>query len=204
MTIHRVVVATHNPAKLDRFRSLLRRLGYDASGLKELGVVEKVKEKGATAEENAVLKAQFYAQRMQQLVLSEDEALYIDGVAEAEQPGVYVRRINGREVTDDELLAHWEGVVGRLAEEKRVGKWHIAYCLAQPGRSTVALALDHPIRFFSPPSRVRIPGWPLSSLQGPRRFGKPDCELTAEERRIKDREADDHIAAVLRKLLADI
>jgi len=44
--------------------------------------------------------------------------------------------------------------------------------------------------FFSPSSEVKLPHWPMSSLQGPVMFGKPDSELTEEERKQKDQRAD--------------
>ena len=62
------------------------------------------------------------------------------------------------------------------------------------------MALDHPIVFFSPSSRIRLSGWPMSSLQGPIAFGKPDSELTGEERRQKDERADREIVRILKDL----
>ncbi|MFH0828867.1 MAG: non-canonical purine NTP pyrophosphatase [Candidatus Kerfeldbacteria bacterium] len=197
-----IVIATQNPAKKARYGRILKTLAKNVVNLKDLGVAEKPTESGETAEQNAEIKARFYADRVKFPVLAEDEALFLDYLSVNEQPGVHVRRVNGREeVNDDELLAHWEGIVSKLPEGKRTGKWHIAYCLAVQGKPVATVALDHPILFFSPPSKVRIPGWPMSSLEGPVRFGKPHTELTEEEHRMNDATADEAIRGKLGELM---
>lgn len=200
--IDTIVIATQNPAKKARYGRILATLTRNVVNLKDLGSTEKPAESGETAEQNAEIKARFYTERTNLPVLSEDEALYLDHLPEEQQPGVHVRRINGREeVNDDELLAHWERIVAALPEEKRTGRWHIAYSFAVPGKPVATVALDHPIRFFSPPSKVRIPGWPMSSLEGPVGFGKPHSEMVEEENKKHNENADRNITALLAKLL---
>jgi len=185
------VIASRNEAKIKRFGRLLSDLAIAVVGLDNLGVTGKPEETGQTAEENAEIKARFYADKTSLGVLSEDESLFADFLPPDKQPGVHVRRIGGRrEVSDKELLDYWEQLVAQAPEEKRTGHWHIAYCLATPEGEVHTVSLDHQIKFFSPSSGVRLPGWPMSSLQGPVDFDKPDSELTPEERKQKDQLAD--------------
>lgn len=200
--IEKIVVANGNPAKIERYGRLLSEYIKEVVGLKDVGVTEKPEEHGETAEENAEIKARFYTSKTGLLVFSEDEALYVDFLSENEQPGVRVRRVNGSDEVDDEkLLSHWEGIVAQVPENKRTGRWHIAYCVATPDGNVKTVAVDHPIIFFSPSSQVKLLGWPMSSLEGPVAFNKPHSELTPEERKINDEKADKAIKERLDELL---
>jgi hypothetical protein len=55
--------------------------------------------------------------------LAEDESLYVDFLPKDQQPGVLVRRVGGRELTDQELIDHWEAIVKNVPEGERVGNW---------------------------------------------------------------------------------
>lgn len=200
--VEKIVIATRNPAKVERFQGLLAKYAKEVVGLNDLGITDKPEEKGTTAEENAEIKARFYANKTGLLVFSEDEALYVDFLLPKEQPGVYVRRVEGKdEVDDDQLLAYWEKIVAKVPKNKRTGRWHIAYCLASPNGTLKTVALDHQILFFSPTSKVRLPGWPMSSLEGPVGFNKSHSELTEEEKKKLNSKADKEIAGKLKELL---
>jgi XTP/dITP diphosphohydrolase len=200
--IEKIVVASKNPAKVERYGRILSKYVERVLGLNDLDIDDKPEESGNTAEENAEIKAKFYAGKTGLLVFSEDEALYVDFIPESEQPGVHVRRINGKdEVDDDQLLAHWERLIEKVPQNKRTGRWHIAYCIASPDGVTRTVALDHPIIFFSPSSKIRLPGWPMSSLEGPSDFGKPHSELTDEERRKNEEKSNVQIAIKLKELV---
>ena len=137
------------------------------------------------------------------MVFSEDEALYVDFLSEEKQPGPHVRRINGiDEADDDQLLAYWEDIISEVPTDERTGRWHIAYCLALPTGQTATSGVDHPILFFSPPSETRIPGWPMSSIEGSVRFGKPNSEYTEEERTLSKEIAEEEILLKVKELIA--
>ena len=181
--IEKLVIATRNPSKVEYYRDILTQFAASVVGLNDLGVEGKPVETGENAEQNSEIKARFYSQKTELPVFCEDEALQVDFLPDDEQPGVHVRRVNGvDEVDDDKLLAHWEEIVARVPEGKRTGRWHIAYCLAMPDGKTKTVSRDHEVLFFSPSSKVRLPGWPMSSLEGSVRFGKPSSEQTPEEK----------------------
>src|SRR3990167_7929617 len=148
-----VVVASKNPAKVERYSRMLSKYFKQVLGLNDVSMSEGPEESGETAEENAEIKGKFYAGKTGFLVFSEDEALYVDFLPENQQPGVHVRRINGvDEVEDQRLLTHWEQIISRVPKEERIGKWHIAYCIAHPNGNVHTVSLDHPVIFFSPSS----------------------------------------------------
>ncbi len=186
-----IVVATHNPAKVQRLKDVLLKVTENVLTLADLGITEQAEESGFTAEENARIKAVFYAKLTGKLVFAQDAAFYVDFLSPDKQPGVNVRRVNGREMTDDELLAYWEKIIVNIPKNKRIGKWHAAYCLATADGKTYLFVIDHPRIFFYPSSPKRIIGWPMDSLIGHPMFNKPQSELTDEERKEVNREMDD-------------
>jgi len=202
--IEKIVVATKNPAKVERYGRMLSQYANQVVGLQDVGETDKPAETGETAEENAEIKGRYYAEKTGLLVFSEDEALYVDFLPENQQPGVHVRRIDGKDEADDnQLLSHWEEIVAKVPEGERTGKWHIAYCIASPDGIVNTTSLEHPIVFFSPSSEIKIPGWPMSSLEGPAALNKPHSEMTEEEKRETDERANTAIAEKVKELLED-
>lgn len=205
MEIEKIVVASKNPAKVARYGRMLSRYAEEVLGLDDFRITDKPEETGETAEENAVIKGTFYAKWSRLPVFSEDEALYADFLPEDKQPGVYVRRVEGKDkIDDDQLLNYWEEIVAKVPKEKRTGRWRIAYCITSPSGECKTVSLDHPIIFFSPTSKVRIPGWPMSSLQGPVEFRKPHSELTDGERKQHEENSNQHIIKKLEELIKEL
>jgi len=203
--ISKLVIATRNPGKKERYGRLFSGVANKVLSLEDLGIKEKPEESGETAEENAEMKAKFYARKTGLPVFSEDESLFVDFLPSEKQPGVYIRRVNGRdEVNDDKLLKHWNSIVAKVPEGKRTGRWHTAYCFALPNGKVNTVAVDYKRVFFSPPSKIRIPGWPLSSLQGPVEFRKPHTELTKDELKSMMAETDRILKERLKKLFKEV
>jgi hypothetical protein len=61
-------------------------------------------------------------------------------------------------------------------------------------------SLDVPILFFSPSSPVRIPGWPMSSLEGPVEFNKPHSDMSEEEKLMANKTIDQALAKAIEEL----
>jgi XTP/dITP diphosphohydrolase len=200
--LEKLVIATRNPAKVDYYRNVLGYVAEEIMGLEDLGIEGTPRETGSTAEDNAKIKARFYAKQCDLPVFSVDEALYTDFQPESKQPGTHVRRIDGKnEADDDRLLAYWEEIIAKVPADKRTGRWHTAYCLIMPEGDIRITARDHPIIFFSPSSKKRIKGWPMSSLEGPKRFGKPHSEVSVEEDAEIQKETAEKLKAVMSELL---
>ena len=197
--IKKIVIATRNTAKINHYREVLSGLVELIIGLNDLNIQGKPEEVGDSAETNAEIKAKFYSQQTDLPIFSEDECLYADFLSSDQQPGTHVRRINGQDdATDDELLSYWENKIQSVSEDKRTGRWHFAYCLIDQGKIKIATK-DVPIKFYYPSSKIRVPGWPLSSITGS--FGKPHSEYTDEENRIHQKLDKKILKPILRQLL---
>lgn len=108
----KLLYGTTNEGKLQLMRRCLSRLPeIELVGLKDLGeFVPDLKEYGQTPLENARIKAWAYYQFFQMPVFSCDSGLYFDGLAESLQPGVHVRRVGGKELSDEEMTDYYAGL----------------------------------------------------------------------------------------------
>lgn len=110
----KILYGTGNPAKLSAMQRRLDTLGIELIGLKDIKAagmeVPQVEENGSTPLENARIKALAYFEAFHMPVFSCDSGLYFDNVPEEVQPGVHVRTINGRYLTDEEMQAYYAGL----------------------------------------------------------------------------------------------
>jgi XTP/dITP diphosphohydrolase len=82
----RLLVATTNAGKLREIRSLLTGTPVELTTLRDLEPLEEPEETGATFEDNARLKALYYASRSGLTTVAEDSGLVIDAMDG--EPGV--------------------------------------------------------------------------------------------------------------------
>lgn len=110
----KILYGTGNPAKLSAMQRRLDTLGIELIGLKDIKAqgleVPQVEENGSTPLENARIKALAYYEAFRMPVFSCDSGLYFDNVPEEVQPGVHVRTINGKYLTDEEMQAYYAGL----------------------------------------------------------------------------------------------
>jgi XTP/dITP diphosphohydrolase len=97
-----LLIATHNPGKLNEIKHQLSQLSYKIVGLAELGITYEVPETGTTFEENALLKAKEYARLSGLPTLADDGGLVIDALEG--WPGVHSARIAGDKATDQQKV----------------------------------------------------------------------------------------------------
>lgn len=75
---------------------------------KQINVKINVEENGKTAEENAIKKAKAYYNETKIAIIAEDSGLWVEKFSEEDQPGLFVKRINGREdLSDEEILNYY-------------------------------------------------------------------------------------------------
>jgi XTP/dITP diphosphohydrolase len=85
-----LLVATTNPGKLREIRALMSDAPVDLLGLSDLPHIEEPEETGTTFEENARLKARYYASQTGLWTVAEDSGLVIDALGG--EPGVLSAR----------------------------------------------------------------------------------------------------------------
>lgn len=197
-----MLYGTGNPAKLNAMKKRLSGLGITLVGLKDLGCeIPEVVEDGKTPLENARKKAVAYFEAFRIPVFSCDSGLYIDGVPENEQPGVHVRRVNGKVLSDEQMIVHYSSLAKKYGNP--TARYRNAICFVEdekhiyeamePSMGSSAFILT------SKPYPVMKKGFPLDSLSVDIKTGKYYYELTGNE---LDRLAvEDGFAEFFRKIL---
>ena len=105
----KLLFATGNEMKYNLMKERMKPLKeIEIVTPKMLGINIEVIEDGNTPEENAIKKAKQYYDACKIPVIAEDSGLYIDEFSEEEQPGLFVKRVNGIEgLSDDVILKHY-------------------------------------------------------------------------------------------------
>lgn len=167
----KLLYGTGNQAKLSAMRSRLKQLDIELIGLDDLRAegktIPQVVEDGKAPLENARLKATAYYEAFHIPVFSCDSGLYFDNVSEAIQPGVHVRNVNGKCLTDDEMIDYYSGLVkiyGNL-----VARYRNAICFVQDDTHIYeamepSMESEKFILTDRPHSIVRKKGFPLDSI----------------------------------------
>ena len=106
----KLLYGTGNPAKFYAMERRLENLGIELISLNDLkaeGIsIPQVPEDGNTPLENARQKAMAYYEAFQIPVFSCDSGLYFDNVPDEVQPGVHVRTINGKCLSDEQMIEY--------------------------------------------------------------------------------------------------
>ena len=135
----RLVLATHNAAKLIELRRILATAGVavQLSGLGEFPGAPEVAETGLTFAENALLKARAIAAFTGLPAVSDDSGLCVEVLNG--MPGIFSARWAGRHGDDDANLALVLAQIADIAEPNRGAHFTCAAALALPdGREGVA------------------------------------------------------------------
>lgn len=126
------MVATTNAGKLREIRSLLSGVPVELTTLHDLDSIDEPEETGATFEENARLKALYYASRSGLATVAEDSGLVIDGMDG--EPGVQSARFLRPDASYPERFVE---IFRRLAEppmKNRAARFVCALAVAENGR----------------------------------------------------------------------
>lgn len=195
----RIVFATSNPHKINEAREILAPHGLEVVSLADLdAAVEEPEEDGVTFEDNARLKARYYARELRMTCLAEDSGLEVDALGGA--PGVYSARYAGTEGSRAERdRANNEKLLRQLANipaERRQARFVCALALADASGSIRAEA------------RGTYAGIIASEPRGTGGFGYdpllllPDRGCTSAELSPEEKNARSHRGHALRQLVA--
>jgi 8-oxo-dGTP diphosphatase len=172
----KLLYGTGNPAKLESMRRRLAGMDFEIMGLKDMEKeAPQVPEDGGTPLENARQKALAYHTFYGIPVFSCDSGLYFEGLPQALQPGVHVRTVNGRCLTDQEMLEYYSYLARKYGNLK--ARYQNAICLVADMEHIYesmdeSLASDFFLITAVPHSRIQHKGFPLDSLSVDMKTGK--------------------------------
>ena len=197
----KLLYGTTNNGKLQAMKNALKDFDIELIGLKDLeGELPQIKEDGATPLENAKIKARAYFEAFHIPVFSCDSGLYFEELLPEEQPGLQVRRIGGKELTDEEMIEHYAALAEKYGG-KITGRYRNAiYFILDEGRHFSSMDISiatEPFVLVTKPHPKRVKGFPLDSLSVDIATGKYYYDLE-----IKDvsTSVDDGVRAFFREV----
>lgn len=176
------LLATTNKSKIKYYGAGLIEQGIEILTLRDLNIDLEVEETGKNPVDNAVLKAKAYYEASQLPTIAIDEGLFFEGVPEEIQPGVFVRRVNGKRLEDSEMIEYYKNLVKEYGTSGELNGYFL---------KSVAIAYQDNIytfdyqakRIFSSESSSIIEeGYPLESIQVIPSIRKFKSELSEEEK----------------------
>ena len=200
----KLLYATGNPAKLSAMQRRLEGTGIEVIGLKDVEKeVPVVPETGKSPLENARQKAMAYYKALQIPLFSCDSGLYFDNVPDEVQPGIHVRTVNGRYLTDDEMIAYYGGLARKYGN--LTARYRNAICLVLD-ENHIFEAMDESMasqKFLvtSKPHAKRKQGFPIDSLSLDLRTGKYYYDQDEDE--LDEVAVEDGFLAFFQKSLAE-
>ena len=162
----KILYGTTNPAKLLYMREQLAGLDIELICLKDIeGDIPEIAETGDTPLENAELKARAYYKAFGIPVFSCDSGLYFENLPEL-SPKVHVRNMNGKVLTDDEMIEYYGGLAAKHGDI--VARYRNAICLVLDDEHIYTDFSDYlsgnAFLLTSVPHPKRIEGFPLDSI----------------------------------------
>lgn len=158
-----VLFATKNPAKIEYYASELKKEGIQIYTLRDKNVDFEAEETGKTAIENAILKAKTYYEQTKMKTIAIDDTLFIENVSEEDQPGAKVRRVGGKELTDDEMLDHYTSLVRKYGG-RLTAKWVKGVAVYDGNDLKTHIVEGNDFYFVPEISPIRREGYPLDSI----------------------------------------
>ena len=177
----KILFATTNPAKLKRYYEKLKKNNIDLITIKDLGIKLKVDENGKNAIENAYLKAKAYYDETGMTTIGMDNNLFIEGIPDDKQPGTYVRRVNGKELTDDEMIEYYTNLVKQYGG-KLTAKWVYGMVIYNGKEAKEYSWSKNNFYLVDTPTKKKNPGYPLDSMSISPTCNKYFVDLTQEDR----------------------
>lgn len=178
----KVLFATTNPAKVGKYKEILKTKGIELITIKDLNFKLDIEESGKNAIENAYIKAKAYFNKTKMPTIGMDNNLFIEELPSDKQPGTHVRRINGKELNDEEMIEYYTNLVKEYGT-KLTAKWVYGMVIcSDKGIKEYSWSKDH-FYFVDKPCQKRNPGYPLDSITIVPEYNKYLVELTDEDKK---------------------
>ena len=188
-----IIFATSNQSKSRRFSKGLKELGIEVLSLKDIDIKLDVEEDGSTAIENALIKARECYRLTKKPCMGMDDTLYMEGVPENKQPGLFVRRVNGRSLTDEEAIDYYTNLVKEYGKDGKINcKWvyGLAVINEKGEEATYSWSKDDFYMVDNPSDKIN-PGYPLNSISKYKKLDKYFTDVTDEDMKLLEVNEDD-------------
>lgn len=179
----KIVFATGNASKGKRFKKGLEKYNIEILTLKDLNLNLDVEENGKDAISNALIKARECFKKTSMPTIGMDDTLYLEGVPDELQPGLFVRRVNGKVLSDDEMIEYYSNLVKKYGKNGRLNcRW--VYGLAvinEDGCESTYTWYKDDFYMTDILSDIINPGYPLNTISKYKKIDKYFTDKLTEE-----------------------
>lgn len=165
----KLLYGTNNKAKLASMRNIIKnKVNVEIVSCEDMSFqVLKIDESGKDPLENAIIKAKAYYDAYKTPTFACDSGLFFEGVEDADQPGTYIRRVKGKELSDEEMINYY-GEFAAQCENGLIGRYQNAICCIID-EETMFASMDESFseeafRIAQKPHSKRVSGFPINSL----------------------------------------
>ena len=189
----KIVFATSNETKSKRFSEGLLKKEIEVLSLKDIDLKLNIEEDGSSVIDNALIKARECYKKTKMPSIGMDDSLYMEGVPLDRQPGLFVRRINGKTLTDEEMIEYYTNLVKEYGINERINcKW--IYGLAvidEKGRKATYTWFKDDFYMVSKRSDKLNKGYLLNSISKYKKLDKYFTDVTFDEMKLIEVNEDD-------------
>ena len=199
----KVLVGTSNINKVQNIKEFINNKDIQLITPDMLDNNLKIDESGNTPVENAKIKALAYYNETKMPVISYDSGLYFLDIDKNDkrQPGLYVRIVNGKELSDDEMIEYYKKEADEFGGRIKATYLN-GYCIVKDEDTIYEFIDEDPktidaysFYIVNKPHAKRTPGWPLDSLSVEESTGKyfvetdsrDDDDNKKEKRELRDK-----------------
>lgn len=188
----KVLFATQNESKVKRFEKELLKNDIEIISINDVKEKLDIEENGKNAIDNALIKARTYANVYKIPVFAMDDNLYIENIPEDKQPGMYVRRVNGKRLTDEEMIEYYSKLAHEYGEDgKLTAKWVYGIAVINNNKESTYFWSKEDFYIVDKRSDKIDKGYPLNSISINKKLNKYFTDMTKEDfNSIKEDEND--------------
>lgn len=197
-----ILFATGNASKVARFNEKLLDKGIVLKSLKDLNINLDVEENGKTAIENATIKAKAYYEVTKMTTMAIYDTMYIDDIPDEKQPGVFVRRVNGKRLNDEEMIDYYTNLVKTYGKDGKLNtKWISGMVIIKDGEISTYTYITSEYYLVDTPTKDMKEGYPLSSILVNKKTNKYDIYLTEEDKKVGQADDSGYIEFIEKTIL---
>lgn len=197
-----ILFATGNETKTKRFSEGLLKSNIEIITPKDIDCNIEVEENGKDAIENALIKARRYYEKTGMITMAMDDNLYIENIPNELQPGMFVRRVNGKRLDDNEMIEYYSNLAKEYGEDgKLTARWVYGLALIVDGKEKTYTWSKEDFYIVSNPSNKINPGYPLNSISVNKKLNKYFTEITDEEKELIKEDEHEVVEFIVKNII---
>lgn len=185
----KLLFATTNYTKINDMKRVLEDTDIEIITPKDLDIYVDVEEDGNTATENAIKKAEAYYNIANMPTIAVDVSFYINNLEDAKQPGLFVRRVGGKVLTDEEMQNYYKDLVTSIGGKTTAYYIKALAIITSNGTKSIEIK-DDEFTLVDTPTKSLHPGYPIDSLSIDLKTNKYYSDMNSEEAKVLNERLD--------------